>query len=172
MSGCKQDNTIPKHSILRQMDAQSFLPALLEVVEQGQDVPLLISGSSMTPFLVHGRDTILISPIRRSLRRGDMVLYRRANGYYVMHRIWRVRQTNGAKVYYFVGDAQTEIEGPLQREQLLGHITAVCRKGTWLNPGSLWWEFFEHMWLWLRPVRPVIRKVYGVCFSRKSSGEN
>ena len=153
------DNCISQ-STVRQMDPQTFLPALLELVDQGQDMPLVISGGSMTPFLVHGRDTILISAVREPLRRGDMALYQRRNGYYVMHRICRVETVDGVPGYYFVGDAQTQIEGPIAREQILGHITAVKRKGQWLRPGDFWWEFFEHVWPRVLPVRHRILGLY------------
>ena len=172
MSGYKQNDSIPHPSTPRQVDPQVFLPALLELVDQGQEVSLVISGGSMTPFLVHGRDTILISPVRRPLRRGDMALYRRTNGYYVMHRICRVQMVDGQPHYYFVGDAQTQIEGPILREQILGHITAVKRKGRWLRRGDFWWEFFAHVWLWLRPARPVLRRAYGLCFGWKNQQKN
>ena len=40
-------------------------------------LPLVITGNSMSPFLVHGRDTVYLSRLSRPARRGDMMLYRR-----------------------------------------------------------------------------------------------
>ena len=129
---------------------------LLELVEQGQTVPLVISGGSMNPFLVHHRDTVYLSKIDRTLKKGDMILYRRSSGAYVLHRIHRVREDS----FDLVGDAQTQIEPGIRREQVLALVTAVRRKGKLLKGGSFWWEFFEKIWIRLVPVRQGILKVY------------
>ena len=40
-------------------------------------LPLVISGSSMTPFLVPGRDTVFLSRLNAPVKRGQMLLYQR-----------------------------------------------------------------------------------------------
>lgn len=145
----------------RKVDAQTYLPALLELVDQGKTVPLVITGNSMSPFMIHERDSILIGPITRPLRKGDMAMFRRRNGQFVMHRICRV-DSEGR--FYFVGDAQTQIEGPIDREQVRGLITAVRRKGVWIREGDFWWEFFEHVWLYVIPLRRFLCRLYGVWY--------
>ena len=63
--------------------------------------------------------------------------------------------------YYLVGDAQTQIEGPLRREQIFARIIKVRRKGKILEPGNFWWEFFEHVWIRIIPVRRAVAWCYG-----------
>ena len=60
--------------------------ALLETVDV---LPLEVSGSSMTPFLAPGRDSVLLAKPGETLRRGDIALYQRESGAYVMHRVYR-----------------------------------------------------------------------------------
>lgn len=148
---------------MREVDTQEYVTMLKELVEEGHQVSLLISGSSMAPFLIHHRDTIYFKKPDRELKAGDMVFYRRENGRYVMHRIRRIRPEG----YYMIGDAQTEIEGPLKREQIFGLITAVERKGKLIRPGDFWWEFFARVWLRIIPLRNWIRRIYKVFFSGK-----
>ena len=112
----------------------------------------------MSPFLVHGRDRICFRKPAGPLKRGDMAFFRRRNGAYVMHRVCRV---DPAGNYYLVGDGQQDIEGPVAPEQVLGVVTRVCRKGTWLGPEDFWWRFFAGPWLWLRPLRPLLCRAYG-----------
>ena len=76
------------------------MPPLLELLETADSVPLLISGSSMAPFLVHHRDTVYLSKVCHPLQRGDMILYRRDSGKYVLHRIFRTE----SETYTLVGD--------------------------------------------------------------------
>ena len=143
---------------MREVDAQEYMAVLRELIEEGHQVSLLISGSSMSPFLIHHRDTIYFKKPDRELKVGDMVFYRRGNGKYIMHRIRRIRPEG----FYMIGDAQTEIEGPLQREQIFGLITAVERKGKLIQPGDFWWEFFAKVWLRIIPLRRLIQRIYQV----------
>ena len=75
-----------------------------------------------------------------------------------MHRVWKVKDNQ----YYMVGDAQTQIEGPLEREQIFAIITKVKRKDKWIGPGDFWWEFFEKIWIRIVPMRRFLVRVYGV----------
>ena len=65
-----------------------LLPQLLPLLEETDAIPLVISGGSMSPFLAHGRDTGCLSKVDRPLKRGDMILYQRDSGKYILHRIW------------------------------------------------------------------------------------
>lgn len=132
---------------------------LRSLVEEGKQVSLIISGSSMSPFLIHARDAICFAKPDRELQKGDMVFFQRNDGNFVMHRIYKIK--DGA--YYIIGDAQTTIEGPIRREQIFALIKKVRRKGRWIAPGDFWWEFFAHIWLNIIPLRRIIIKVYH-CF--------
>lgn len=147
---------------LRVLPPEVLMEQLLALLEEAQSVPLVISGSSMSPFLVHGRDTVYLSKIQSPVKRGDMILYRRDNGAYILHRVWKISDGR----YCFVGDAQTGIEGGIRQEQLLARVTAVRRKGKLVQPGGFWWEFFEKAWLGLRPLRPVLVRCYTLLTGR------
>lgn len=142
----------------RIVDIDAYMTILRDLLNQGKAVPLLITGNSMSPFLVHQRDEILISPPDGNWKKGDMAFFQRTDGHYVMHRI--VRATS-EKQYFFVGDGQLQIEGPIAEGQMFGKITSVKRKGQWIGPGNFWWEFFEHVWINLIPIRPLLHKLYG-----------
>lgn len=141
---------------MRRVDTDVYVSMLRDLVNEGKECRLLISGSSMAPFLVHERDSIIFSKPDRELRRGDMVFYQRENGQYVMHRILHVRPEG----LYIIGDAQTEVEGPVKPEQVFALVTKACRKGKWIGPGNFWWWFFSTVWLRLFPVRRLILKLY------------
>lgn len=99
----------------RQIDARTYLPVLMELLDQGRQVTLTVTGGSMAPFLVHGRDAICFSRPKERLRRGDMAFFRRADGSYIMHRVCRVSPEG----YFLVGDAQQAVEGPVRRNRYL-----------------------------------------------------
>lgn len=145
---------------MKYVDTREYVSVLRELVEQGREVSLIISGSSMSPFLIHERDVICFKKPDRELRRGDMVFYQRDSGQFVMHRILRVKPEG----FYIIGDAQTEIEGPVRREQIFALITKVKRKEKWLEPGDFWWEFFAKVWLRMIPVRRAVMSLYGILY--------
>lgn len=122
-------------------------------------LPLVVSGSSMSPFLIHGRDTVWLSRLERPVRRGDILLYQRRSGTYVLHRVWKTCPDGS---YTMVGDAQTVLEPGIRDDQIIAIVTAVERKGRKILPGSFWWAFFEKFWIRVVPARRGIERLYGI----------
>lgn len=149
---------------VRVIEPEALMAQLPQLLLEAESVPLIISGNSMAPFLKHGRDTVYLSRVTQPPKKGDMILYRRKNGQYILHRIYRVR--NGA--YDLVGDGQWGIEPGIRPEQILAVVNTVRRKGKLLRKGSFQWEFFEHIWLALLPARPGITRAY----SHLTAGRN
>ena len=143
------------------LSPEQLMEPLLALLEETDTVPLTITGSSMTPFLVHGRDVVYRSRACHPLKRGDMVLYRRGSGAYILHRVFRAEEGG----YTMVGDNQTLLEPGIRPEQVMAVVTAVRRKGKLLRRGSFWWDFFEKVWIRMVPLRPGIRAVYS-CLKR------
>ena len=148
---------------MKVVDTREYVSMLRELVREGREVSMLITGSSMTPFLFHQKDTICFRTPDRALRRGDMVFYERPDGSFVMHRIYKVKPEG----FYIVGDAQQEIEGPVAREQIFAIVTKANRRGKWIGPGDFWWEFFEHIWIRMVPFRRIIMKTYSLLTGQK-----
>ena len=188
----------------RVVSNQLLLGEYTRMLREGLEVSLLIKGNSMYPFLVSNRDEVLLKEAKDPLKEGDILLFRRQDGDYVLHRLIRIRkhvfpeesaqtaespgqhrdpdsqtaespaqnrnpaepaqgQMTGPRDpsgYYFTGDAQTLIEGPLRREQIIGIVLSVRRKGRWYSPGDFWWNFFEGPWRFLIPLRHPIITVY------------
>lgn len=145
-------------TVNKTISTQKLIPFMQELLSEGKNVVFTVKGGSMVPFLGDSRDSAVVSPIKSPLKKGDIVFYRRRNGDYVMHRIYRIKSDK----YYMVGDAQTEIEGPLDREQIFGVINEVVRKGKKIKNGDPFWNFFKYVWLFLRPFRRMILRIYWI----------
>ena len=141
---------------MKVLDTYEYVSALRELTDAGQEVSIVIAGNSMSPFMVHERDKVCFKKPDRPLKKGDMVFYQRDNGQFIMHRILRVRDG----CYDIVGDAQIDIEKDIRDDQIFAIVTKVCRKGKWIGPGDLWWNFFEKIWINLVPYRKKIMAVY------------
>lgn len=131
-----------------------------QLLAQGNSIQIKPQGYSMYPVLVPGRDEVIIEPAaERTLKRGDVVLYRRVaedtEHILVLHRIWKVKDDG----IYLVGDNQKEIEGPLMRSQMKGIMAGMYRKGKYISVYNPWYRLLTYVWLLLRPLRPVIAGV-------------
>jgi SOS-response transcriptional repressor LexA len=144
---------------MRTIENEQIMPVISELVKEGKRIRLTVSGSSMAPFLVHQRDSVIIERPREAFRTGDIVFYLRTNGQYVMHRIHHIDRDGRL---YIIGDAQTEIEGPVEVSAVFGIIRKANRKGKWTRPGDFWWEFFARVWIHMIPVRRLILRIYAI----------
>ena len=77
---------------MKQVDTREYISILRELTEEGRQVSLIISGNSMAPFLIHGRDTVWFEKPKRPLKRGDIVFFQRDDGSFILHRIRRVHK--------------------------------------------------------------------------------
>ncbi len=140
-----------EHNV-RSISPEELRDDLLALLEQAESVPLVISGDSMDPFLVHGRDTVYLSKVCRPIKRGDMILYRRASGQYILHRVYEAKDDT----LTLIGDGQVQLEPGIRREQVLALVSAVRRKDKLLKPGSFLWDFYEKVWIRVIRLRPRI----------------
>lgn len=130
-----------------------------QLLREGNRIKIKPQGYSMYPVLVPERDEVIIEPVRpENLKRGDVVLYRRrqqpGKGILVLHRIYKKDKYG----FYMVGDNQTEIEGPLDEEQIRGIMTVLIKSGRYIDVRQPLYRLMTGCWLWLRPVRPIIAK--------------
>ena len=124
-----------------------------KLLQQGKTIQVYPSGYSMYPLLVPGRDQAVIAPVR-FVRRGEVYLYRRDQDILVLHRLFRKTQEG----LYFVGDNQTEVEGPLREDQLRGQLVGIVRNGHELSRRNVVYRGYCVVWLLLRPFRSKIAK--------------
>ena len=132
-----------------------------KLLQEGKTISIKPQGSSMYPILVEGRDRAIIEPVdAASLKRGDVVLYRRdedvpAGGILVLHRIYKCKKDG----FYMVGDNQKEIEGPLRADQIKGIMVAMERNGKFISVNNLAYIMLTRIWLLFRPLRPTISRI-------------
>ena len=140
----------------RILDTRGFLDGICDLLNRGETaVPIPVVGGSMVPFLING-DTAYLDLPTTPIRRGDILLYTRASGAYILHRVYRVKK-DGSLV--MVGDAQTELEHLPSQSQVHGRVSFVRHRGKVNRPGQLRWWAFSHLWLWLLPLRPRLMQL-------------
>ncbi len=126
----------------RILSAEELMPEYTELLKAGAELPLSVSGASMLPFLYPGRDAVFLKAPSGEFKRGDILLYRRTNGRYILHRLQSIEGGG----LYFAGDAQDVIEGPVLPEQVVGTVTKVRRRGRYIGKKSPVWLFYKYVW--------------------------
>ena len=137
------------------LDTNKYLDAVCLMLREGQEnVPVPVKGVSMRPFL-RNADFAYLVRLPEKLKRGDIVLYQRANSQYVLHRVYKIL---GSGNYLMLGDSQLEPE-PVNAGQLRAKVSFVRIGRSVCRPGSFRWWFFAVPWLRLAPWRPQIARL-------------
>lgn len=138
------------------LDTTKFLDAVCLMLRQGQTrVPVPVTGVSMLPFLRTG-DTAFLDAIDGPVNLGDILLFQRPDGSYVLHRVIKCCPDGS---FLLLGDNQMVPE-PVDPSQLRARVSAVRIGGQVFAPGDRRWWLFSHLWRWLRPFRGLIGKMH------------
>lgn len=133
-----------------------FAEIIEETINAGSCVPLVVTGSSMKPFLRDGKDTVWLKACTQAdFKRGRILLFERENGAYVLHRVRKVL-SDGTLVMN--GDAQYWCEN-IKKEQALAVVTYIEKNGKKKSCGSLVYKMRTEIWQVLKPLRPFIFRV-------------
>ena len=139
----------------RIVDTTEYLDMVVSLLREGKrDVPVPVKGVSMRPFL-RDQDMAYLIPPEDSVRPGDILLFQRHGGQYILHRVQKCLPSGE---YLMVGDNQWGMER-IRPGQLRGKVSFVKIQGKVIAPGDLHWWFFAHPWRWLTPARAIAGRI-------------
>ncbi|GEM_PF-1341672 len=93
------------------------------IAEQGRLIYTNV-GDSMFP-VIRERDLLIIEAVKEPLKVGDVPLYKRDSGQYVLHRIVAIKKGK----YSMKGDNRTFIEKGITDKHIIGVLTGIVRNG-------------------------------------------
>ncbi len=103
-----------------------LLPFIEEAFKAGKDFQIPITGTSMLPLLVQGRDFVKIVKCERRLEVGDIPLYRRDDGHFVLHRVVKIENDG---TYTMCGDNQIILEKGITEKHIIGIVKTLVIDG-------------------------------------------
>lgn len=136
---------------------ETLLPAMAETLKAGGTVRLPVTGTSMLPLLVQGRDTVTLKSAELPLKRDDLPLFRREDGAFILHRVWEA----GDGVYAMCGDNQWTPEKGIRDGQIIGVVCEITRKGRSFSVESRGYRRYCRVWRRLMPLRKFLLRVKG-----------
>ena len=135
----------------RTVDRLAFL-RIMTVAEDGSVIPLLVTGTSMLPFLLDRRSVVYLEKDRSyQPKRGDIVLFLRPDGAWVLHRVVRLLP-NGKLLINGDGQAWTETIMP---QQIMARVVRICRRKRIFSTENVIYRVLSRMWMPLRPIHPI-----------------
>ena len=125
-----------------------------------------IQGDSMMPLIDQRTDLVIIQKPKGPCGKYDVVLYRRDNGRYVLHRILKRRRED----FVICGDNRWKREYGITDKNVIGVMTGILRNGKEISLDTWKYRAYVRMWcdffyvragiLWLKrlPHRMCKRK--------------
>lgn len=134
--------------IQHELPMEQLMELLRTQLADGGSARLPVTGFSMLPLLCPGRDQVVLAELDRRPRPGDMILYRRDSGRYVLHRV--IRQMGDG--WLCCGDNQWRPE-PVALRQMLAVVTGVVRRGRSRALEGPRYGLYVWLWVGLFPLR-------------------
>lgn len=131
--------TVPMESIAELIEVQ---------LSYGDRANLIVTGSSMLPMLHHRRDSVMLAPVGETVKKGDVILYRRSSGRYILHRIIALTEDG----YICSGDNQA-VREYVAREQILAVVAEFTRKGRRYGVDAPGYRLYKAIWVGFFPLR-------------------
>ena len=126
---------------MNKVKMENLLPFIEEAFERNQKFKIPITGTSMNPLLYQGRDFVFIEKPVFPLEIGDIPLYRRDDGTFVLHRVVG-KNENG---YIMCGDNQYVHESGITDAHLIGLVTSFSRNGEKIDVNKLSYKIYSHL---------------------------
>lgn len=102
-----------------------------------------ISGTSMWPLLQEGKSRVhIVARDGMKLSKGDIVLYRRSDGTFVLHRIVKVKKNS----FFLCGDHQWRPLEQIQEAQFLAVAQGFFRNGCYFDEKTWWYRIYKIFW--------------------------
>lgn len=130
-----------------------------QLLKEQESFTYHFKGDSMEPFLNQKTDLVVIHRPVAPLKPYDVILYKRDNGQYVLHRILKCR----AKDYLISGDNRWFLESGITDRNVLGIMTGVIRDGKMISVQELTdpkYLFWNCRLFWLRAVKLRIKFLF------------
>lgn len=96
-------------------------PIIRALLANGETFSFCPHGTSMLPTIHPGRDSVSIVRLDGRASLFDILLYKRPNGKFVLHRVIAV----GEEDYTLCGDNRVEIERGVKDDQIIGVLDGI-----------------------------------------------
>ena len=133
----------------------------IRLVSEGVSITFPVNGRSMLPFIVGGRDSVILEK-PAEIRKGDVILAyveceNREDKHYVIHRVISL---DGDRVT-LMGDGNLALHEYCNRSDVYAKVSLVVKpNGKKRSLDSVLYRFFAKVWFALLPFRRYLLWIY------------
>lgn len=123
-------------------------------------------GTSMMPMIRQGIDTIKLVKPRDRCKKYDVILFKREDGKYVLHRIVGVKKNS----YDLCGDNQYIIEHGITDDMIIGILDGFYREEKYISNDDIKYiKYYKRVvrTRWIRYIKGMSRRAFNKIFKRK-----
>lgn len=135
-----------------QIEMQLLLPFLKEMLAEGREIKMTVTGDSMYPLLRDRHDSVLLANSEQP-KKYDIALFVRENGEAVLHRIVKCEREG----FIMLGDNQYEKEGPIHLDQVVAVAKGVYRGTRFISFNTWWYRVYTFLWSNAGTMRRVLK---------------
>ena len=139
------------------MNDNGFIEEALRLVQKGVTVTFPVTGQSMLPFIIGGKESVILHSPGGLVDVGDVVLAWVDGNRYVVHRIIRI---DGDRVT-LMGDGNVAVTEHCRLNDIKARVTHVVdAKDRTHYLYNRWRMLGAKVWYWLRPIRRYLLAIY------------
>ena len=113
------------------------------VLNQNGYIVTEFRGTSMSPLLLQGRDKVFIKQVNGKLKKGDIALYKRPSGGYIMHRVYKVFEDS----YAMLGDSHFTVEYGVPFDVVVGVMVGYYKGEKYIELSkSFGYKAYKFFW--------------------------
>ena len=121
-----------------------------EILAETGELFTTASGVSMLPCIRPKRDMLHLAKPRHHIKKYDVLLYKRKNGTYILHRVMEVKSDS----YVLCGDNQWVLEHGITDEQVLGVLRGFYRGKKYIDcQKNHLYHFYVKLWCFSLGIR-------------------
>lgn len=146
------------------IDALSEGKKFIALFDSENPVYLKVTGGSMLPLLKSEKSTVMLKKLDKEPRIGDILLFRRKDGSFVLHRVRKVC----GDVLLMNGDAQDWCE-KINRDTVIAEVVRIFGEKVYSKDSlkmklyqALWWHTYGHRGRILKAVSVLKKKKAGI----------
>lgn len=134
---------------------EELLPEVAILLSEGNRVTIRAKGNSMLPFIVGGRDSVVLQQ-KDHYRVGDIVLAEISPNVFVLHRIIKIDKEQ----IILMGDGNLRETEVCRVENIHGHVVSILHKGKQVDCNSWKERGKARVWRAVLPIRRYLLAIY------------
>jgi signal peptidase I len=141
------------------VNRKQFITIADEILSGDHLLRFKAKGSSMEPYIMDGDIVEVDSNQLDSIKVGDIILCSHKPDFLVVHRVIKVFEDQGEKIFITQGDSLNYHDGKVGKEEVLGKVVSVERFGRKIKLTNFGVRMLTKFWIFFIPF---IRRMHSI----------